>query len=97
VVAKLEKFKVEMVNVIKGNAEIVALVDPQDGVAATVILPAVQDLATSVASGDFEVTAIALLPCAVSALDDSVDILTSISGDMAATIEAQVDLIALVN
>ncbi len=97
VVAKLEKFKTEMVGVIKGNAELVALVDPVDGVAATIILPAVEDFVTSVASGDFELVAVGLLGCTVGALDDSVDILTSISGDMRATITAQLDLMALLN
>jgi hypothetical protein len=103
VVSKLEQFRVEMIAIIQGMTELRALVDveyanelgitsPVDQIAASV-----DGFAKKVASGDFEITAVGLLPCAAPAFADAGEILVSLPTDMAATIDAQMSLAALIN
>ncbi len=100
--AKIEKLRVEMVAIVQGMTELRALVDADYAADLDIESPvatieaAIEDFAEKVASGDFEITAVALLPCAGPAFKDAGKILSSLPGEMSATIEAQMSLAAMI-
>lgn len=98
---KLEKFKVGMIGILQGMANLRALVDAE-AAAEIGIEPPVVTIKASVdafisalAAGEIELEAPALLPCAITAFEDSAKVLTSLPGEMAATIDLQLKMAAL--
>jgi len=100
--AKLDKFKVEMVGIVQGMVNLRALVDA-DYAADLGITPPTASLTASVktfadalASGEIEVEAPGLVLCAPAAFSEAGDILAHIGGDMKATIDLQIRMVALI-
>ncbi len=99
--AKLEAFKVEMIGVVQGMFQLRGLIE---GNAELDIEPpvitigyAIEDFIEVVASGEFEVEAVGLLPCVVPAFEESADVLVNLVGDMEATVSGQLELFTLLN
>ena len=103
VTAKLEKFRVEMIAIVQGMTELRALVDADYAEDLEIESPvvsieaAVKAFGNKVASGDIEISAPALLPCAAPAFKDAGKILADLPGEMTATIEAQMSLAAIID
>ena len=100
--AKLEKFKVEMIGILQGMANLRALVDA-DYASEMGITPPISTLTASidavgkaVTNGSFEVKAPGMIICAADALADSVTILGKMAGDASATISGQIKMAALI-
>jgi len=99
--AKLEKFKVEMIGILQGTANLRALVDAdyaaELGFESPVVTigASVDAFLSDLTSGKIEVEAPGLLPCAIPAFQEAGDILGSIGGDASATIEGQIKMAAL--
>jgi len=106
VVGKLKAFKVRMVAIVQGFAELRALLE---GNAELDIDPPIvtiaaqcEAFATAVADGEIEIEAPGLLPCAVPAFEEAIDLLDpenedSIIVSMQATVTAQLDLLSLLD
>jgi len=101
VIAKLDAFKVEMIGIVKGMVELKGLIE---GNASLGIEPpvvtigvAVQNFTKAIASGKFEIKAVALLPCAKDAFVETTKVLTGLPTKMAGTIKAQVELFTLLD
>jgi hypothetical protein len=101
--AKLDKFEVKMIGIIQGMAELRALVDPEYAAGLGIEPPtatigaAVEAFTNKLVSGEFEVEAPGLVVCAVPAFHEAAGILGSISGEMRATIELQLRMVALLD
>jgi hypothetical protein len=101
--AKLAQFKTEMIAIVQGTAELRALVDAdyadELGITSPVIQIAasIDTFAEKVAKGEFKITAVGLLPCAAPAFADAAVVLTTLPVEMAATVQVQLSLAALIN
>jgi len=101
VLAKLEKFKVAMVGIIQGWAELKALVETESKGDISVEPPVVTIKASAEAflsdlkAGKVEVEAPGLVPCAIPAFEEAAGILGGIKNDVSGTISAQAELVAL--
>jgi len=98
---KLEKFKVGMIAILQGMANLRALVDA-DAAAEIGIEPplvainaSIQAFLSDLTSGNIELEAPGLLPCATQAFSDSATIIKNLPGEMKATIELQLRMAAL--
>jgi hypothetical protein len=100
VMAKLDGFKVEMIGIIKGMAELKGLIEgnAELGIEPPVVTikTAVDGLISSVGSGKFTI-AVGLLPCTVPAFKEAASVLSSLPGQMTATIEAQLSIFAVLS
>jgi hypothetical protein len=100
IIGKLELFKVEMIGVVKGLFELEGLIEgnAELGIEPPVVTikVAIEDFIDVVASGEFEVEAVGLLPCVIPAFEESGEVLLDMPGEMAATIEGQLSLFALI-
>lgn len=103
VLAKLNKFKVAMVGIIQGWAELKALVEGSTDGDITIEAPVVtiktaaEAFLADLKSGDIEVEAVGLVPCAIPAFEDTISFLGSAASDMKDTLSAQVELMAILS
>jgi len=103
VMAKLEKFKTEMVAILQGTAKLRALVDADYAASIGIDPPtvtikaSVDTFLSALSSGDIEVEAPGLVPCAIPAFQESASILTNAYDDMKNTIALQLKMAALLD
>ncbi|MCP4599635.1 MAG: hypothetical protein GY847_03695 [Proteobacteria bacterium] len=100
--AKLDKFKLEMIGIIQGMFELRALVDADYAAELGIDPPtvaikgSVDAFVTALGNGEIELEAVGLLPCALPAFQAAGSILASLPGEMKATISAQLDVVAII-
>ncbi len=93
-IGKLTAFKVEMVGILKGMANLKILFDADAAAEIGIDPPAVTLKASFeglIDDIDGEFAAPGLIPCAFDAFDDAVSILKDLPGDMEATVSGQVE------
>lgn len=100
--AKLDKFRVEMIAIIQGTAKMRALVDANYAAELGITPPtvaigaSVSAFVDALGSGEIEIAAPGLALCAVPAFQDAAEILADLPVELAGTISAQLELVALV-
>ncbi len=101
VMAKLDMFKAEMIGVVQGMFELRALVDANYAAEIGITPPtvaikaSVDGFISALGSGELEIEAAGLLPCALPAFKEAGAVLTSLPGEMKATIDMQLEVVAL--
>ncbi len=100
--AKIDKFKVEMVSIIQGMAKLRALVDA-DAAAELGIDPptvtikaSVDGFVSALKAGDIEIEAAGLVLCAIPAFEETASILVNLPGEMQATIALQLEVVGMI-
>jgi hypothetical protein len=98
---KIEAFKVNMIGMLKGMANLKILFDADAAAEINIepptvtLLASIEGLVSTATSGEFNIAA-GLIPCVVPALQESVTIMTGLPAKMGATVSAQAKFVAII-
>ena len=102
-IAKMDVFKAKMTAIVQGMFKLRALVDVNYAEEIGITPPTVAIGASvdafidALGAGEIEFTAVGLAPCAIGAFEETATILVDMPGEMMVTVNAQLDLVSVLD